>query len=241
MQIHYISNTAQEYCTLPDPRQPQQAALFGYLLVEGPLDGTGLTRFVEQATVRADIETRKQAERAREAERFEEYVREQPDYIVSQFERQSTKPKRLSTGPEPLSEDYSRLDAFREFCAEKAQSSYRNDNGEWVEAKIHRVAAASLDITEAFDYLGRWHDKTVRLVVDPDPDELAGYEDITDVVMNEANELLPASFLEDEESVLTPDFVVTDSDDGGDNGGDDVDEAGAFTGGENENAILSQE
>lgn len=209
MSPYYISDTADEYCTLPDPTYPQQAALIGYLLVEGPLDGTGLAGVANPEPVSDAVESRKQTEREQEATRFETYVREQPDDVTAKFERKYE-------GFIPQHCDYQSLPAFKRFCAQEAQSIYRNDDGTWDEARLTVVAAAGLSISTAFSYLGRWSDDTVRIASNSTFEDRQAYHDITGGLVNEATRVLPSSFVENGEYVLTPDAVITrDDDDGG--------------------------
>lgn len=215
--VYYVNDDRQEYCSLPDPTSSQQLGMVGYLLVQGPFDGTQFSSYPSLDELEDEIEEWKARERRSEGETFQRYAREAPDYIISKFEREY--------GVKPSLDS----DDFYEFCAEQAQSVYRDGDGEWIDRKMKSSVGADLTFDEYFDYFGRWAGDAIRIVVDEE--EISHAEPITDDVVHEMHQTLPDQFLVDGETVLTPDMVVTtsDDDDGGD-GGEEPDQSGSESG-----------
>lgn len=225
MNVYYANDTAEEYCTLPDPTQPQQLAIVGYLLFEGPLDGTSFTAHPDPEEISEAIDEKIQRERESERRIFWRYYDDPSDYDIERFHDTMNIP----VDDYDIEEDI--MGWWREYCANRAESNYWED-GEWDRASMSRVAAAGLTFDEYFEYLGRWHDGEVRLVLDAQA--VANYTDITNDVVHEMHDTVPDRFLADGEELLTPDFVVASGDDGG--GGGDEDEASS--GGDNERTLF---
>lgn len=222
--VFYVNDNKQEYCSLPDPTRSQQISIVGYLLIEGPFDGTGFTGYPEVDELEEEIDEAIERERQSEVRSFLRYTREQPGYIKRKFEDE------YGYRPSPRSE------RFREFCAEQSHSRRRDEDGEWVREAFLSLAGSHLTFEEYFDYFGRWAGDNVRLVLDTD--EIDGYEQITDDVVHEMHQTLPDEFLANGEYVLAPDMMLTVSDD---DGGGDGDEPKTNDSGSNERTLFNTE
>jgi hypothetical protein len=224
MKVTYINDTVAEFVRIPDITNHQELAIVGYLLFQGPLDGTSLGGLLDskRTDVQENIEQFKERERKLEIKKIHEYIRDPRVYVVSRFEDEydTNVLESERTGNYKIVRDDEvrplyRDPAYNEHLRVEAQSVYKTEDGDWNERKLQTVATASFQVDEAFDALGRWAGDDVRLVIDPESDDLDGTE-ITDSVTREMTRVLPDQFLVNGTEVLTPDMVMTSGDgDGG--------------------------
>jgi hypothetical protein len=130
--------------------------LIGYLLLEGPMDGTVLYRAV-------DDEDR--IEQAIEAYLEQEYEREREiffDLDEGQLQR------RVDRRSEPWMDEQDLAKLRAEQLAEMAASIYRDDDFELDpdDRQLERVALSSDQISEALEYAGRWAGDEITMIGD---------------------------------------------------------------------------
>lgn len=161
-----VNATRDEYVALPGMLKaierftnPVPMGIMGYLLIEGPNDGTVLYRNANTDTelVREKVEEIKERERESEEEQFERYMNERPDYKVRQFKRDHD-----DADPDDDPE------AWEAFCRDAAESAYRkrDGSGEWDTDKLIRSALANFEIRDTHDYAGRWAGDEVYITGD---------------------------------------------------------------------------
>ena len=135
---------------------PVAMGMVGYLLFDGPLDGTGLAYNFEPDDERLEdgIEAYIERERHTEAERLREYLAGEKEHVINGFERKHG----VSPEEEPA--------AFEAYCEKRARSCMRNDDGSWPLEEIVPIVASGFELNELYDYCGRWAGDDVRLVGD---------------------------------------------------------------------------
>lgn len=168
-QYHRLVNAStQEYVELPGLvkaieriTNPVAMGMVGYLLLEGPLDGTGplLGMATERDLVDIDDGIASYIEREKEIEDkcFQEDLEDPPDYRIRIFERETGLDFSSSEGKATNGEE------FEKFCRKRSRSIYRKENLNWDRKKIARVVMAGLQINEGLEYAGRWAGDEVYL------------------------------------------------------------------------------
>lgn len=164
-----VNVSAQEYVSLPGAlgareriTTPSGMGMIGFLLLDGPIDGTPLSDIasMDEDRVQDAMRQFKRREKAGERANFRQYMNQEVEYMLSMFARE------YDSTPE------SDPELYEEFCDDRAQSVYRNNDGTWDEKKMFRSALAGFEISEFFEYAGRWAGDEVRLVGDYDDSDL---------------------------------------------------------------------
>lgn len=166
-----INVDKQEFVSLPGMMKaiervtnPVAMGMVGYLLFEGPLDGTGrllgLACERKPDLVEEAIDAKIERETEIEEKRFQEYIEEQPNHIVDSFERETD----LSL--ETLKDEFDNGEEFEAFCKQESYSIYRKDNLNWDREMLATSAMAVYEISEALDFAGRWAGDDIRFVGD---------------------------------------------------------------------------
>lgn len=158
-----VCPSRNEYVNLPGLMKaiermtnPTAMGMIGYLLLEGPLDGTAFPYQFDKEDPIAQEAIEKFIERETELEEknYERYLTGERDYVKLMFENEY--------GYTPDEDD----ETFQEMCRERSRSTYRKENLNWDREQMKAAALAGFEINEVFDYAGRWAGEDVRLVGD---------------------------------------------------------------------------